>query len=399
MKQHSPQHFAAKVLTRGQSLWEPWLSCRVGLLAMLTWAMLMSVIANEFESPVDGKDTLSVELGPFQRFLVDPPWIKYVRFRRSGNQEPEMNYPEFGKSFVIPSSWAHYDGALQPNGFFLRHLAYTSFYYEMKFSGNDPLDELVYKPPKPGQEETFGASVSHWWQLDEMDGMLGVAPREHEPGHSTRNGTEIICRKGKLLLETLRCLGMPELVDAKVEWLDTTRFQATSEQHGKIEGAISRWRAGLVEELEYEVTRPSKRRVVMRYAYSPENRMPPVEMVRTVMEESGPRSFTNILDQWEEGLDQQHQQGFKVSEFRSKTEPLQFFLVWSNGIRYQMNQDGTLTLTSDTPPDYSIFSRPSRFRFISGVATLSGGLILLGVLVGIWRVRNKKLQNTKNQKR
>jgi hypothetical protein len=392
-----PQQISARVPNLGLVPWEPWPSYRAVLLAILAWAMLLPATAGETETAAGGGgDVPDVELGPFQRFLADPPWIKYVRFRRSGNQEPEMDYPEYGKSFVVPSPWAHYDGALQPKGFFLRHLAYTSRYYRAKWSDNRLSDELVYEPPRPGEEWIIGASTGYWWQLDDREGVLVIAPREPEPGHSVTNGVEIIAKYQKQILEVLQCLGMPELVDAEVEWLDATRFQATSWQHGKIEGAISRRRADLVEELEYQVTRPAKRRVVMRYAYSPQMRMPPVEMVRTVVADSGTRSFTNILDRWEEGLDPQHPQGFTVRDFRRKTEPLQFFLVWSNGVRYKMNQEGTLTRTTETPPDFSALARPSRFRAISGVASVTGGLVLLGVLVGIWRARNKNSQKQKN---
>jgi hypothetical protein len=360
--------------------------------------MVLSAIAAESETAASGGGNVpAVELGSFHRFLVDPPWIKYVRFRRSGNQEPAINLPEFGKRFVIPSPWSLYEGALLPNGFFLRHLAHTSLYYEAEQVGERI--ELVYKPPKPGEEWTIGASLRHWWQLDDGNGVVVIAPREPEPGHSVSNGLEIIARNQRQLLEVLRCLGMTELVDAEIQWLDATRFQATSRQHGEIEGAIIRWRGDLVEELEYQVVRPVVRRVIMRYMYVAQLRMPPVEMVRTVVEDSGTRSYTNILDQWEGGLDPQHPQGFTVSDFRRKAEPFQFFMVWSNGVRYKMDRDGALVRTVETPPDYSEFSRSRGFGLMSRTVLMVCVMVLLGVLAGIRRVRHKNLQNKNTSKR
>ena len=207
------------------------------LSAVLAWTVVFSAIAAESEVAASrGGNVPAVEMGSFHRFLVDPPWIKYVRFRRSGNQEPAINLPEFGKRFVIPSPWSQYEGALLPNGFFLRHLAHTSLYYEAKRVGERI--ELVYKPPKPGEEWTIGASLRHWWQLDDGNGVVVIAPREPEPGHSVSNGLEIVARNQRQRLEELRCLGMTELMDAEIEWLDATRFQATSRQHGEIEGAL-----------------------------------------------------------------------------------------------------------------------------------------------------------------
>lgn len=369
----------------------PWTGYRALLtVALFMIMMLPTAPAGESDTAVEGNNLPSVDLGPFQRFLADPPWIKYVRFRRSGNQLGTLIYPEQGKRFVIPCAWAYYDGALQPNGFFLRHLAHTGLYYKAKEAGGGRiLDELVYDPPKPGEEWMIGASARHWWQLDDRYGMFIIAPRESEPGHSVSNGVEIIANMEIKHLKILQCLGMPELVDAEVEWLHTTRFQATSWQHGRIEGTITRWLNELVEELEYQVARPVKQRVFMRYAYSPQQRMPPIEMVRTVTDDSGTRSFTNIIDQWEEGLDLLRPQGFTVGDFRKKTEPFTSFLVWSNGLRYKLDQQGVLTRTIDTPPDYSEIFPTSRFRTIYQAVLLAGGLVLLGVLVGIWRTRKK----------
>ena len=367
---------------------------RAGLAAVraaLISEMILAAVAGEPEAMAGSVSVATaVELGPFQRFLVNPPWIKYTRFRRSGNQEPTMSVKD-GKPFANPSPWAHYEGALLPNGFFLRHLAYTTLYYDPKISG-----ELVYNPPKPGEEWTVGASDRLWWQLDESDGVMIVAPQESEPGHSDKNGLEIIVKRQKRLLEVLRCLGMPELVDAEVEWLDATHFQATSWQHGKIEGTITRWHDDLAEELEYRVGRRPEQRLRMRYAYSPQRRLPPVEMVRTVVEENSTRSFTNIVDQWEEGLDPQHPDGFKASEFRRKTEPLQFFLVWSNGVRFKMAQDGTLARTSETPPDFAEFTRSGSDR-VTGAVLVVSATVLLGALMGVWRIRQKNLQNRKTK--
>lgn len=121
----------------------------------------------------------------------------------------------------------------------------------------------------------------------------------------------------------------------------------------------------------------------MRYTYTAQLRMPPVEMVRTVVEDSGTRSFTNVLDQWEEGLDPQHLQGFTVSDFRRKTEPFQFFMIWSNGIRYKMDRNGALARTVEAPPDYSEFSRSRGFGLMSRTVLMVCVMILLGVLAGI----------------
>lgn len=398
MKRNRLQHFCLWVTAHSLVPMNPRTGCRMLLSAVLAWTVVFSAIAAESEVAASrGGNVPAVEMGSFHRFLVDPPWIKYVRFRRSGNQEPAINLPEFGKRFVIPSPWSQYEGALLPNGFFLRHLAHTSLYYEAKRVGERI--ELVYKPPKPGEEWTIGASLRHWWQLDDGNGVVVIAPREPEPGHSVSNGLEIVARNQRQRLEELRCLGMTELMDAEIEWLDATRFQATSRQHGEIEGGITRWRGDLVEELEYQVVRPVVRRVIMRYTYTAQLRMPPVEMVRTVVEDSGTRSFTNVLDQWEEGLDPQHLQGFTVSDFRRKTEPFQFFMIWSNGIRYKMDRNGALARTVEAPPDYSEFSRSRGFGLMSRTVLMVCVMILLGVLAGIWRVRHKNLQNKNTSKR
>lgn len=392
MKRYWPQHLCVRARARSLAPRKPWPGYRALLSAALAGAMLLSAVAGESETAASrGNDVPAVALGPFHRFLADPPWIKYVRFKRSGNQEPSMALVTGGKDHSNPSPWAIYEGALQPRGFFLRHLEHTSLYYRPTPSGG-----LVYEPPKPGEEWIVGANSRWWWQLDEKNGMVNIAPREPEPGHSPTNGPEIIAQgQQERLLEVLRCLGMPELVDAVVEWLDATRFQATSWQHGKLEGAITRWRDDLVEELEYQVTRPAKRRVLMRYAYSPQMRMPPVEMVRTVVEGEVIHSYTNVIVQWDVGIDPQHPEGFAASEWRQQPKPLDFFLVWSNGVRFKMARDGSLVrvdeeaLRLDPVAALGRLARPAWQDTLHAI--LAGAGILLGALLwGIWRVRRNK---------
>ncbi len=369
------------------------------LAALLAGAMVLGAVAGEpGTSARDDRARSPVELGPFQRFLADPPWIKYVRFRRSGNHVPALILADSGKRIFIPRPWEHFEGAVQPNGFFLRHLDHSYLYYYEKVAerksflwGARTQNEAVYDPPEPGEEWTIGASTRHWWQLDERIGLAIVAPREPVPGHSVTNGLEIIAQGEIQFLEVLRSLGMPELVGAEVEWLDAARFQAVSREHGTITGVITRFRDDLVEELEYQVERPVARRVHMRYAYLSPMRLPPVEMVRTVVEAETRRSYTNLVERWEEGLDPDHAQGFTLSEFRQKSTPFRNFLVWSNGVAYKLGQDGLLARVADAPPDYSEFERSSRFGWISSVILLASVMILLGVRVGIWRLRNRNL--------
>ena len=198
----------------------------------------------------------------------------------------------------------------------------------------------------------FGASESDWWQLASGHDMVQVAPRKGL-GQSARNGIEVIAQYELEKLETLRFLGIPELADTTgAQWPDEARFVAESPHRGSIEGRILEWAGDFPEAVEYRVGDPSKPWIRVTYGYCPSAGLPPREIIRTVWQGSELLTLTNVIDAWEPGIDLAHRDGYVISDFRLRRERIDYFYMWSNGVRHVLTADGQIVVSPGEVPNY-----------------------------------------------
>ncbi|RME93357.1 MAG: hypothetical protein D6766_08360 [Verrucomicrobia bacterium] len=297
------------------------------------------------EAPSSARETGATP--SFRDFLTRPPWIRRVVFRRSGNVHPvTIRYEQNTERTHIPA-WVEFEGSLQPKGYYLKFLPMGHYIVDIPKDG-----PVVHRPPPAGWEYVMGATAEYWWWVG--DQVWSLAPRAPRPGHSPRNGPEILARMHMGYLEELRWLGVPELADAgSIHWSGPDRFEAVSRSHGMIQGVILQWSGSTPVALECRVAGPPARVRRVEYGHDASPTLPPREMRVTLQQDGRTVTHTNLIEVWESGLDPRHSEGFKPSEFRPPDVTFERTYFYSNGVRHAVSPEGRLEPVEGFEPDFS----------------------------------------------
>jgi hypothetical protein len=194
-------------------------ACLVVLMCMVGGESVR-VGAASIPSPLRSAGVTNDGLSRFRAFTTQPPWIKHVEFRISGNQFAYSSHCREGqvrRGHI--DGWVHFNGTLQPSGFYLRQGSNAMDYLRIPLNG-----PTRYEYPLPGLETVRGASGSHYWQLQNGHTDSWLAPVFEAEGGSPENGPEIICKGERGWLVLLQRLGILHLVDAEIEWTDDRCF-------------------------------------------------------------------------------------------------------------------------------------------------------------------------------
>jgi hypothetical protein len=348
------------------------------VIGILSGSMLRPQADPQLESAVLAKPTPNPGQA-FCDFLAAPPWIKKLRFLRSKNYYIDTSHPGKPRRF---NGFTLYEGALQSGGFYLRHLS----------------NSIAVNAPRPGEEYISGASDRYWWQLSPGHDGLGLAPRLAEEGQSAQNGREVICRLEMAVVEQVRHLGMDYLIGATIRWDETNRFSGHSPQYGAVEGQITQYKDGLPTQVQYSIGTNQIRGFVVQYRYAPDRPFPPQEMVswEKTGEKPGLLRHTNIIQLLETGIDEEHLNGYKPSDFRLKTAPLASLIIWSNKARFKIDGLGRWEKIQNTLPLSPNQAGFDFSRVISASVALAGAI--LAPLVVVLAMRQAGKNNARKTK-
>lgn len=351
--------------------------------------------AERAQSVAGSDGALSKPAAYLRNWVESPPWIKKAIWRVSGNSEHVTTSDRHGR-FVdggpVPG-WMHFEGSLQPGGFYIKFGSNSSVYAEWIFDrARNPVRFRINSPP-PGRELVLGLGGEYYWHLWPDRGSqaqgLTIAPREGVPGCSPQNGTMRLCQRQRLVhLESLRRMGLWQLTDASpIRWTADGSFTAETEEHGQINGRItSVTAADRPRMVQYSVSRPAKMTFWVFYEYegqmSPD--APPREMIRW-SDRDPELKITNVVDYWEAGLDDQQRMGYLPSQFGAGSFPLVEFLVWSNGHRYYVQGEGPMreAIPWHEQPRHSVFGLLSPWTWLLLVGLSAGA----GLFIRRWRRR------------
>jgi len=126
------------------------------------------------------EDHASPARAPFyllRDYLEGPPWLRKMVFRWPRNMYLVVTDPHRKIEFR-PTGWAHFEAAVQPQGWYLRHLE-GSPDYDIKRRGEPPEPRLLPK----GKKTVVGANAEFYWYLGWGHEMLRLIPREGQPGY------------------------------------------------------------------------------------------------------------------------------------------------------------------------------------------------------------------------
>ncbi|RME95433.1 MAG: hypothetical protein D6766_03290 [Verrucomicrobia bacterium] len=357
---------------------------------LVAWAGEAALPAGDDPQPVARMDATATNTVPasavayLRRWLESPPWIQKAVWRVSGNSTRIKTVDRDGRTVdggPVPG-WMQFEGGIQPGGFYLKYGTNNGSYARWIFDrARNPVRFEIHNPA-PGKEIVVGLGGDFYWHLwpdapDENQG-LHLAPREGTPGFDARNGTYILCRTARnLYLERLRRLGLWQLAEApKIQWAGDGSFTAETAQHGLITGRILTSAAfGRPQTVKYTVTRP--RPITFWVQYEFDTGMAADVAPRRFIEWSTYTpgvKVTNVLDVWQAGWDEQHRDGWRPSEFGAGQSRLVQFLLWSNGIPYNVTSDGRLA------PAEVLSDRPEGAEGPSQVVAYRWTLILVAVL-------------------
>gem|GEM_PF-2441400 len=194
-----------------------------------------------------GETNVNVNL--LQQYLEGSPWIRKIVFR----------WPRNRTRFFIQSKnisgrvqgWARFEAALQPGGWYIKHLEGSPQY---DVFGRDGVPRLG-APPR-GAEEFVGANSDYYWEfgpgrpdlasmgLGPGNDLLRLIPREGRPGYSPTNyGLFRMHDERTNYLESVRLWGFYwlYLLKMKVAWTGRDTFVARAPDGSFAEGSVTHW--------------------------------------------------------------------------------------------------------------------------------------------------------------
>lgn len=302
----------------------------------------------------EGNSSAAEKCPSFHEFVVEPPWIRRIEYRRSQSyREVKAARVPTDPPVVLPRLFVLNEAvvAWQPKGWYMRHLFDATLY---SVSTRERL--IVTNLPPPGLEGISGANQYYYWQISPGHQVVGIRPRPGQPGYTPYSdlphvGFEFEFRR------FLR-LGLDLMGVGPFRWLNREEFEVEPvaiyrfpnpggrgritawDERGRPLGAVYRLREAP----------PGCEEVRVTYRYRDAEATLPWEFLayqRTPTE--GEIVHTNYLDKIELGLDPEAPDGYYPEQFRAAHVPLARLIVVSNDIRYEVRRDGRLEKIPDVP--------------------------------------------------
>ena len=306
------------------------LSVTLAALACFAAGEAGNTIATVNPAPTDPAQT-------YRDFLSDPPWIKRISYRQ------DRNYFHVGGNSNKPGTplqgYARYEAGIQPAGYYRKHLegAVTRFAF-----GHE-------EPPDVAGRGITGASEKYFWRIWEGDGHVTIVPRSKEEGASPNNWLNGFFRFEMLDLKLIQTLGLDQLTDATIVWVDKDHFTARSAAFGPAHGTILHYLDGLPSEVAYSFVAFTNYYYLARYTYKSGTPFPPYQIVVLTKRDGAVEvCHTNYIDELEVGLDPAAADGYSAAEFRVENTPFNRVQYSSNAVLYEIDLKGRMHAVDTT---------------------------------------------------
>ena len=356
------------VRLRNGSLW----------IAMLLSLMLagLTVLGAETVGNTNGTPSATDPAQTYRDFLSHPPWIKKIVYRRDRNYELDVTdrrHPHH------PLGFATYEAAIQPDGYYRKHLKGAPLY-----DGTSLTNPL---PVVPGRGIS-GASDSMFWRLW-LDNAIVLVPRDSEPGASSNNWMRGFFRHEQIALEAVLRLGLDRLAGASIRWTDTNHFVADAYRvitygpliKGLVKGEITSYTDSLPQVVEYTVGvgQPNPQHATVRYRYDSDQTFPPYEIAVEDTDQLGQKiTHYNYVDELNIGVDPKAKHGYLPEMFRVEQKTFDVVQYSSNGVLYHVDAQGRMH-----PVDTTYRSLSSLDQNGSKVATTTALVLAASCICGI----------------
>jgi hypothetical protein len=376
--------------------------CNAGVLCVLA---LFLLVEGRTEEPPEGKylatadveedqgedqgDSVIQNQPTLRELLSSPPWIKKIVFKRSGNyttfRTGELNDSDSDVEYPVDLG---YEGALQPLGFYLRHLANSNIYLRRI----TPEKELVFENPKKGSEFIVGESKEHYWSLSPGHSRLSFSYKDPKLGGNPENSRQSLASWQRRILIEFRRFGLEHMGRCDLKWAGRNQFSGISEKLGAISGKIvARDDQERPMQLHYWPDSNLDDVVKVRYKYHTIGTIPRMFAIEGAIKGKPRKVLTNFIEHIEVGIDELNPQGYNPTDFRQNIGPLKGLVVTSNTVRYSVDQRGHWKKVDDSPHSLDDL-RDSGNSPSYGWALLVFCLFCLSALVIVEkRRRNKKL--------
>lgn len=331
----------------------------------------------------DQGDSVIQNQPTLRELLSSPPWIKKIVFKRSGNY---TTYRVDKLTDVEYPVELRYEGALQPSGFYLRHLANSSVYIDEI----TPEKELIFKNPKKGLEYIVGESMEHYWTLNKGHSGLGFSYKDPKLGGDPGNSRQTLSSWQRRILIELSMFGLEHMGKCDLNWAGRDQFSGMSEKLGAISGKIvARDDQERPTQLNYWPDGNLDDVVRVNYSYHTLGSIPRMFTIEGALNGKPRKVLTNFIEHIELGIDELNPQGYKPTDFRQNFGPLKGLVIESNKVAYRVNQIGQWKQMHYRPPEMPHLPHPGGSRSYGWVLVIFGIFCFSAVvIIGMSRKSN-----------
>lgn len=336
--------------------WAVWI---YSIITFMSFSGTPSAWGDEKEDPIARGSV--TENSPFILHLLNPPWIKDVRY-------VESQFCQIGRAGQTEKEfWVDITNraAIQPSGMFI--------------------EQLTALPFEPGKQ-VRGISDRYFWKVNDamsgsnIHGQLILSPTQVEEGASKANSGQIVAELCQQQLERLRHFGFPALRVNSFSLLNGSRFEAVTLEGIALEGKILNSIGNRPISLTYRLTNNPTENYSVRYEYNSSDQELP-----SSFEYAGFRNglelgkYTNRIEEVHYGLDSEIQHGYSPSMFFTNLASFSHVITWSNGVRYQIIQGGKLS--GPLSEKQRAYPENVKLRRAVVIAILSISLIVGGIII------------------
>jgi hypothetical protein len=273
------------------------------VLLLAEWSWSAPVPGSQFSEPAKA----------FKEYLAEMPPIKRIVYEQS-------HQGKFGPGFVLA------DGAIQPAGYFLRHLS------------NSPYTTNSF---------VCGLSTEHEWSYAMEWQNVVYGPRD-----AWTNKTSALDPGTFSDFHMAVRLGLPPVVPGTFRWASEAEFEFTSQVWGDMRedytGRITRWdEKNRPVQVVYQSNRrasPAWLRCSVLYEYAAPEDVFPHRFVQDMELTGGRMSLSNRIHVLEVGPDENAAQGYRLTNLQPPDAKINEVTFVSNGVRYLVHPDKTMTL-------------------------------------------------------
>jgi len=335
----------------------------------------------------------------FWEYLQHPPWIRYIYWLYSGNQRPVGTKVDDKEYMFYPKEWGRMEGALQPGGFYVRHLYAPEYYWEFLINEKkwvwrtNQIAENVY---------VYGLGSTNWWQISlspkENKYKLYLSPKNSKPYYT--KGAEFLARIiGYWPLRTIQMFGIDGIwreeqipaKELKIRQQDENHFILESQRTNRVEITVLEWTNRWPLKLRYTVngqTVHGQKDWLGWYEYNQECFPLPHKIYRKALSKKD-LIYTNVILSVKLGLDPNGKNGYNWRQFVPKKAVLTNVILSFNMHEYRLMPDGRLVPLPEgpTPEEHEEFLRKLGLLKPKGHPTLKWIIFLIGVTftpLGIW---------------